>query len=60
MFKEICYTFLVFWLLGFELRASCLLGHTSSPFCSGYFGDKVLLFAQATLDCDLPILHFLP
>jgi hypothetical protein len=23
--------------------------HASSPFCSGYFGDMVLLFAQAGL-----------
>jgi hypothetical protein len=26
-------------VLGFELRALHLLGRTSSPFCSGYFGD---------------------
>jgi hypothetical protein len=32
------------------------LSHAYSPFCSGYFGDRVLLFAQASLDCDPPIL----
>jgi hypothetical protein len=38
-------------LLGLELRASPLLGkglfhlsHAPSPFCSGYFGDRVSLF----------------
>jgi hypothetical protein len=29
------------------------LSHVSSPFCCGYFGDRVLLFAQASLDFDL-------
>jgi hypothetical protein len=30
--------------------------HTpSSPFCSGYFGDRVPFFAQASLDCNPPI-----
>jgi hypothetical protein len=31
-----------------------------TPFCSGYFGDMVLLFAQASLDSDPTILHFPP
>jgi hypothetical protein len=31
------------------------LSHTSNPFCSGYFGDEVLLFAWAGLDFDPPI-----
>jgi hypothetical protein len=35
------------------------LSHASSPFCSGYFGDRVLLFVQVSLDCDPPILCFL-
>jgi hypothetical protein len=35
------------------------LNHTSSPFCSGYFGARVLLFAQASLDYNPPILCFL-
>jgi hypothetical protein len=34
------------------------LSHASSSFFSSYFGDRVLLFAQAILDCDLPILSF--
>jgi hypothetical protein len=51
-------------VLGFELRALHLLSvvvlnHTSSPFCSGYFGDKVIFFAQGSLDYDPPSLHFL-
>jgi hypothetical protein len=28
------------------------LSHASNPFCSGYFGNSVLLFAQASLDHD--------
>jgi hypothetical protein len=46
-------------VLGFELRAFVLarqtlyhLTHISNPFCSGYFRDKILLFAQARLDFD--------
>jgi hypothetical protein len=35
------------------------LSHTSSLFCSGYFGHKVSLFAWVSLDNDPPILHFL-
>jgi hypothetical protein len=46
-------------LLGFELAASLLLGRYSTLVCSGYFGDRVSLFAQASLDCDLPISSFL-
>jgi hypothetical protein len=34
------------------------LSHTSNPFCSGYFGDSGLDFAQAGLDRDPPILDF--
>jgi hypothetical protein len=32
------------------------LNHTSSPFFSGYFGDRVSLFAHMGLDGNLPIL----
>jgi hypothetical protein len=28
------------------------LSHASIPFYSGYFRDGILLFAQASLDCD--------
>jgi hypothetical protein len=35
------------------------LSHASSPFCSGYFGDRVLLSVQIGLDRDPQILHFL-
>jgi hypothetical protein len=36
--------FFLFLGLGFALAKQVLyhLSHTSSPFCSGYFGDKVL------------------
>jgi hypothetical protein len=34
------------------------LSHVSSSFCSGYFEDRVLLFAQAGLDLDPHILSF--
>jgi hypothetical protein len=40
-------------VLGFELRASHLLllvPHTSSPFLTGYFGNRVLLFAWTGLE----------
>jgi hypothetical protein len=44
-----CYT-------GTSLLEPCL-----QPFCFGYFGDTVLLFAQASLDLDPLILtSFLP
>jgi hypothetical protein len=36
------------------------LSQVSSPFCCSYFGDRVLLFAYARLDSNLPILHLLP
>jgi hypothetical protein len=36
------------------------LSHACSPCCSGYFGDRILLFAQAGLDHNPPILLFLP
>jgi hypothetical protein len=35
------------------------LSHASSSFCSGYFGYRVLFFAQAGLNHDSPILHLL-
>jgi hypothetical protein len=53
--------------MGFELRASCLLGkvryhlsHNPSSFCSGYFRNGVSLLAQDGLDHGVPILSFLP
>jgi hypothetical protein len=49
-------------LLGFELRASHLvhygLSHTFKLFSSDYFGDRVLVFAQASLNHHSPVLHF--
>jgi hypothetical protein len=39
-------------------QALYFLNHASSPFCSCYFGDRVLLFAKASLDPS--ILSFLP
>jgi hypothetical protein len=48
------------WTQGLELGRQ-LLNHLSqapSPFHSGYFGDKFLLFAQAILDHGPPILSF--
>jgi hypothetical protein len=33
--------------------------HSISPFCSGYFGGRVSLFDQASLDHNPPILSFL-
>jgi hypothetical protein len=32
-----------------------VLTHVSSPFELGYFGDRVLLFAQADLGSDPPV-----
>jgi hypothetical protein len=51
---------------GFELRAGDLLdrcstgnlSYASSPFCSGYFGDRILLFAQVVLNGDPLVLSF--
>jgi hypothetical protein len=40
-------------------QALYFLSHSSSHFCSGYFGDRdsLLFFVQAGLDCNPPILH---
>jgi hypothetical protein len=46
------------WTQGFVLARQAL--YHSSPFCSGYFRDRVSLFAQADLDQDHPILCFPP
>jgi hypothetical protein len=61
------FTVLFFVALGFELRTSPLLDACSSawtnacsPFCSDYFGDRILLLTQAVLDCDPLILSVLP
>jgi hypothetical protein len=51
------------WTHGFVLarqEALYCLSHTSRPFCSGYFGYRVSLFAQAGLDSNTPILSFSP
>jgi hypothetical protein len=42
----------------FDRQVLYHLSHAFSPFCSGYFGDRVLLFAWTCVDQD-PILHFL-
>jgi hypothetical protein len=42
----------------FEFGAS-RLSHTSCLFNSSYFGDRVVFFSQAGLDCDPLILLFL-
>jgi hypothetical protein len=34
------------------------LRHACNPFCTDYFGARILLFAQASLVCDPPILCF--
>jgi hypothetical protein len=34
------------------------LSHTPISLCSGYFGDRVSLFAQAALNLNPPILSF--
>jgi hypothetical protein len=41
-------------------QAPYQLRHAISPFCSGYFGDRSSLFAQAGLDGGPLILSFLP
>jgi hypothetical protein len=50
------------WAQVFALARQAIyhLHHTSSPFCSGYSGDRKLLFAQTSLDSYTPILCFLP
>jgi hypothetical protein len=58
MLKIFC---LLLVLLGFELSFMLAkqelysLSQASSPFCSGYFGDRVSLIAQSGLDHSLPI-----
>jgi hypothetical protein len=41
----------------FAKQALYHLSHTSSLFCSGYFGDRVLLFAQAVLSPSILYFH---
>jgi hypothetical protein len=36
-------------------KALYSLSYTSTPFCFGYFWDRVSLFAQASLDHEPPI-----
>jgi hypothetical protein len=47
---------------GFVLARLVLyyLSHAPSLFHSGYFGNRVSLFAQASLDHDLPFSYFPP
>jgi hypothetical protein len=54
----IFYLFIFLVRLEFEIRTSCYcLSHTSSPFCSGYFGDGCIVNYLPGLasNCDLPI-----
>jgi hypothetical protein len=44
---------------GFMLPRQVHLSHNLSPSCSGYFRDRVLFFAQASLDYNPPIFCFL-
>jgi hypothetical protein len=47
------------WYWGLNSGINCVLSRcTSSPFCSGYFGDRVLFYAQPDLDHDLPVSRF--
>jgi hypothetical protein len=49
------------WTQGFipARQMLYLLSHIFGPFCSSYLGDWVLLFVQASLELDPPILWFL-
>jgi hypothetical protein len=46
---------------GFALVQQVLycLSHTSSPFCSDYFGDGIMLFVLASKNRDSSSLHFM-
>jgi hypothetical protein len=46
------------WTQSFSLdnHAVDCMSHNFSPFCSGYFGDRVYIFTQAGMDQDPPIL----
>jgi hypothetical protein len=64
LFKTTSMSYFFFWwyqclnsgLFGYLAGALCL----NSPFCSGYFGNTVLFFSQAGLECYPSILHFRP
>jgi hypothetical protein len=68
MLQSICYNYLFCFFGGTGVWIQCFmparqvlycLNHTSNSFfSSGYFGDMVSLFAQASLDRDPPILGF--
>jgi hypothetical protein len=49
--------FFLVWMQAFMLARQVLYGlsNASNPFCSGYFWDRVLLFAWASLDYVPPI-----
>jgi hypothetical protein len=48
-----------YWVIILARQVLYHLIHASNILCSGYFRDRVLLFAQAGLDCSPPILHLL-
>jgi hypothetical protein len=54
----ILFSFFPFLSPGFECRALYLLSHTSSPLCSGYFGDGGLsnYFPRLNLNLNPPAL----
>jgi hypothetical protein len=45
------------WTRGFMLARQVLyhLSHTSCPFCSDYFGNRILIYSHASLDHNHPI-----
>jgi hypothetical protein len=46
------------WTVYFARQALYFINFISRPFCSGYFGDMVSLFAQTGLNHNPPILSF--
>jgi hypothetical protein len=61
VFMLMCtYFFFAFWTQGFMLARQAVyrLNCIYSPFCSGYFGDRVSCFAQASFKHDPLILGF--
>jgi hypothetical protein len=51
--------FFVLFFASFARQLLYSLSLTASAFCSGYFGGRVLLFAQVSMNCYPPILDFL-
>jgi hypothetical protein len=56
----LCILLLWHWCLNTRFvlakQAFCHVSHAFNPFCSGYIGDRVSLFAQPSLDHDPSIL----